>query len=330
MQRVTTMTWVGLAINFVAVIMLIAGIIEESYYGLDNFDVGIIAFTAVFFTLQLIGVLMLAAGSPTGGTVAAVGSAAFVPIGLICLMGAMTSRNNLKKAVSGYNYFDDGAAEQGPRDVPMRSSAKTMYSPTLSVHLEPQGQTDSAGHRSAAGNEAFAAQSAAFDGNSNANSAAPAVAGSALAAAGGRGAPHYFSFADYRLMYGLLIAACVVLCIVMLPYIGDRAFRATLPATVIGIVFIIAYSRVANLPVLALYGDYMECMSSLYSSPVRVRYASIIGAELGLSRGKIYYKNADGGTAAARIAFGFIKGSERKEAKHQFKEKMTQLGVFKD
>ena len=63
------------------------------------------ALTVAFFTLAAAGVIvtgmgiaMLAHGDPAGGILGAAGSAIFVPIGLICLIGCLQSRDKLRNA----------------------------------------------------------------------------------------------------------------------------------------------------------------------------------------------------------------------------------------
>ena len=74
-----------------------------AFFSTEMADGGALA--VAFFTLAAAGVIvtgmgiaMLAHGDPAGGILGAAGSAIFVPIGLICLIGCLQSRDKLRNA----------------------------------------------------------------------------------------------------------------------------------------------------------------------------------------------------------------------------------------
>lgn len=96
MDKIPTKTWVGLLSNL---LVMIAGsyILGEAYQW-DSFITGFAVIMSLAFLASLTGVVMLVRGNPAGGIVGAVGSAFFVPIGLICLTGCLQSRDNIRFA----------------------------------------------------------------------------------------------------------------------------------------------------------------------------------------------------------------------------------------
>lgn len=64
----------------------------------DGWNAGVISITVVLsfaFLLSVAGIILLLRGKAAGGIVGAVGSAFFVPIGLICLLGCLQSRADI-------------------------------------------------------------------------------------------------------------------------------------------------------------------------------------------------------------------------------------------
>ncbi len=96
MDKITTKTWVGLLINLLVMIVGVYSMGEK--YQWDSFSTGFAVVALLAFLVSLAGVIMLACGKPAGGIVGAVGSAFFVPIGFICLIGCLQSRNNIRFA----------------------------------------------------------------------------------------------------------------------------------------------------------------------------------------------------------------------------------------
>lgn len=96
MEKIPTKTWVGLLSNL---LVMLAGIYTMGEkYRWDSFSTGFAVVMSLAFLVSLMGVVMLVRGNPAGGIVGAVGSAFFVPIGLICLMGCLQSRDNIRFA----------------------------------------------------------------------------------------------------------------------------------------------------------------------------------------------------------------------------------------
>lgn len=108
--------WIGLAINFV--VLLGALYYMNETYIFDNVTLVFSLIFAAAFVMSLIGVLMLAAGNAAGGIVGIIGSAVYVPIGLICVIGCAITRQRIKLA----DFQQSGLASQ-PGNTPERASA---------------------------------------------------------------------------------------------------------------------------------------------------------------------------------------------------------------
>lgn len=93
MRKLKRMVWAGLACNFV---VLFTG--SWSFGMRDGWNAGVISITVVLsfaFLLSVAGIVLLLRGKEAGGIVGAVGSAFFVPIGLICLLGCLQIRADI-------------------------------------------------------------------------------------------------------------------------------------------------------------------------------------------------------------------------------------------
>lgn len=91
MKNIRKKTWIGFALN-VAVAML--GCDSMAAQGGTPAAV-LIAVAGVGILLTGAGIALLARGNPLGGVIGAVGSVFFIPIGLICLLGCVQSRDDL-------------------------------------------------------------------------------------------------------------------------------------------------------------------------------------------------------------------------------------------
>ena len=92
MEKLNGKIWVGFVIN---VLVALWGISDMATGG-GTVGAIFITITAGGLLLTGAGMIMLAQGNPTGGILGAVGSAFFVPIGLICLIGCLQCRDRLR------------------------------------------------------------------------------------------------------------------------------------------------------------------------------------------------------------------------------------------
>ena len=123
--------WIGLAINFV---VMIGGIyyMAEAYI-FDNIMLIFSIVCVAAFAMSLIGVLMLAAGNAAGGIIGIIGSAVYVPIGLICAIGCAITRQRIKLA--GFQQSGDAS---WPGNAPEAASAPSPAGPHAPDRLTPQ------------------------------------------------------------------------------------------------------------------------------------------------------------------------------------------------
>lgn len=94
MGNIDTKTRVGFMLN---VVVGILGIANIAPYG-GALAAGLIAISIASIFLTGAGIFMLSRGNPTGGILGAVGSAVFVPIGLICMIGCLQCREKIRNA----------------------------------------------------------------------------------------------------------------------------------------------------------------------------------------------------------------------------------------
>lgn len=93
MRKLKGKVWAGLACNLAVLFMG-----SWSFGMRDGWNAGVISITVVLsfaFLLSVAGIVLLLRGKAAGGIVGAVGSAFFVPIGLICLLGCLQSRADI-------------------------------------------------------------------------------------------------------------------------------------------------------------------------------------------------------------------------------------------
>ena len=85
--------WLGLALCVLSFITYLSMGTESG-----GVDTAVSAFLLAGLLLSLAGMILLARGDPAGGIVGAVSSACVIPLGAICLVGCMVSRDRLRRA----------------------------------------------------------------------------------------------------------------------------------------------------------------------------------------------------------------------------------------
>ena len=230
MNNVTAKTWIGLLINLLALIMGLYSMGEK--YQWDSFTTGFAVVMSLAFLTALAGVVMLIRGNPAGGIVGAVGSAFFIPIGLICVMGCIQSRDKIR--------FADYAPGTPATPAPV----------ALSAQMPPAAETpahDTAGEvmtGETAAEEAKHVESAPVE--------KPLVA---------------YAFPDERPMGWLVLVLGVGAGFFLLSSGGSLSGVTAL--IVVGIIKIIRGNLRVNAHVYALYSEYLECVSGQFSGSIR-------------------------------------------------------------
>lgn len=127
MKKINKKVLIGLIINLLVMIVGIYRLSGE--YGWDSLTKGFAAVMLLAFLTSLAGVALLTRGNPAGGIVGAVGSAFFVPIGLICMIGCLQSRDNIRFAGHApgriHQTGETKPAESAPTTEPMRDGMET-------------------------------------------------------------------------------------------------------------------------------------------------------------------------------------------------------------
>ncbi|MDL2307591.1 hypothetical protein LJC48_06165 [Desulfovibrio sp. OttesenSCG-928-C06] len=336
MSRVHPAAWVGLVINLG---LMIYGInyVTDSYY-LDTVDTVFLLLFIGGGLLSVAGVIMLAMGSPAGGIVGAIGSVIFVPIGMVCAIGCMISRNRMK--LGHYEQTDLQRAQEIVNRMENTSAAKTMPLDSVSVALTPDAQTDAGSSAmSAQGSAGVSAQSAAVLYGVSAQSTQSADGTDPAATTDRASAPGYgasvfsaapkvsFPFYDQRLIFVILLVVCVVAFFVLMNSFMVIPGQLVLPM-LICVFFLIMNSRVLKWSVFSFYDDYMECVPGLYASPLRINFNSIARADVTRGRARLHVRRPDGGEDKITVPFGFVRGALREEARTVFRAKMQELGVL--
>ena len=304
MKKVMGKIWTGLILNL---LVMIAGIFSLSgEYGCSLFTKGFAAVMLLAFLTSLTGVIMLIRGNPVGGIVGAAGSVFFVPIGLVCMIGCLQGRDDIRFA--GY----------------ARGTPKTPAPAAPLGRIHQAGKTEPAGSAPSAepitngretGSSAPATPSAPPE-KTPATSALPAE--TPLTA---------YKFTDERLLGFFMLSLGTVLGFYLLS-IGGGSGSAFFMAG-LGIAVMIRGSRRQNMHVYALYKDRLECVPGVWSVPVSIPYAEILEAEMRRNKACIYLNKPDG-REKITIPLGFIPGDKREEAQEAFAAQMRKLGVLRE
>lgn len=274
---------------------MIVGIYRLSReYGWDSLTKGFAAVMLLAFLTSLAGVALLTRGNPAGGIVGAVGSAFFVPIGLICMIGCLQSRDNIRFAGHApgriHQTGETKPAESAPTTEPMRDGMETR---PAAPAIPPARMK-----------------------NTQATSAVP-VERPLIA----------YKFTDERLI-GFLVLVMGAGAGFYTLSIGAGSGPAFLLVGV-SIAIIIRDSRRQDMHVYALYRDHLECVPGTWSSPVSIPYADILEAKMQRNRVRLHLKKSDG-REKITIPLGSIPSGEREEAHDAFAAKMRELDVLRE
>lgn len=294
MDKIPAKTWVGLLINFLVMIMGIYSMGEECQW--DSIATGFAVVMSLAFLTSLVGVVMLVRGNPAGGIVGAVGSAFFIPIGFICLMGCLQSRDHIRFA----GYAPGTPATPTPA-APAPNPVDQM--PPGEENPTPAEAGEAVIGEAAAGEAAYV-ESALVE--------KPLVA---------------YNFTDERPMGCITVLMGLGAGFFLLS--SGNGSSSVLVLIGAGIVIMIRGSLRANTYVYALYSEYLECVPGQFSSPVRIPYADILEAEVEPDKAYLYIKGASD-REKVTVPFRLIPGGERKEARDAFTAKMRELGVLRE
>ena len=333
MEKLNGKIWVGFVIN---VLVALWGISDMAA---DGGTVASVFITIIAGGLILtgVGMIMLAQGTPTGGILGAVGSAVFVPIGLICLIGCLQCRDRLRNEALA---DAPGSEETGPTteevsavadvSVPPDGAAATNEAPTtMPAAASPAAPVVAPESRPAPAEAAAAPRSETVVEPADGKTApeAPAVSESVPDGEGPAAEKPLsaFKFADHSLGFGSL----AVLFSIALLAVGD-----IVPGLVAVIVVCVARCMVAlkqrDLYVCALYADQLDYASGIWAtSQISVPYASIV--EASVSGSKLYLVvEKHGSRTNISISLSLIPGDQRREARAVLMDKMRELGVLRE
>ena len=320
MSKIHPAAWIGLVIN-----------IGMAFYGLEAYG-DMPVFPIVMFCaagLSAVGIIMLAMGQPAGGILGAIGAALFVPIGLVCMVGCMRTRQALIKDAKSVDtnlvdaVFGDGNANAAPsviRDAagsgtPAALSAQAVSAPVADSYpiinadwIEGGGQNPAA---SVSGQTAGPATGA---GTSN-----PSV----------RPASD-FRFKDQRALMAVIFGIAIVVFVGMSATMYVDISGPILTFIVVGGISFWTQSRILSMPALALYDDHLTCVSSqaAWAGENTVMYKLIQNASINGNKGYITAHRTDGaGTEDVKILFNAMPSDVREEAKRAFADKMRAVGA---
>ncbi|CAK7070445.1 MAG: hypothetical protein DELT_01848 [Desulfovibrio sp.] len=313
MSKIHPAAWIGLVIN-----------IAVAFFGLEAYSdipaLGIAMFGAVGLTV--VGLVMLGMGQPAGGILGAVGSAIFVPIGLICLIGCMRTRQALIKDAKSVdmNLVENVFGETQPAPAAFKASP-VQDGPAI------EGGVSFALDEAVAGGSAEQPIAAA--------AAAPAVAARESAQSLDLQSSGVQPLADFRVKdQRVLMTVILGIGLVAFVFMGatmyvDVTSQVVLVLVVCG-VQLWSQSRLLSLHALALYDDHLVCLSSqaVWAGENIVMYKLIKEASIDGNKGYITALRTDGaGTEDVKILFGAMPSDVRDEAKKAFADKMRALGV---
>ena len=333
MEKFNGKIWVGFVIN---VLVALWGISDMATGG-GTVGAIFITITAGGLLLTGAGMIMLAQGNPTGGILGAVGSAFFVPIGLICLIGCLQCRDRLRNEAladapgseeTGTSTEEVSAVADAP--VSPDGAAATNEAPTMMpAAASPAAPAAAPESRPAPAEAAAAPRSETVVEPADGKTApeAPAVSESVPDGEGPAVEKPLaaFKFADHSLGFGSL----AVLFSIALFAVGDLA-----PGLVAVIVVCVARCMMAlkqrALYVCALYADRLDYASGIWaSSQISVPYASIVEASVSGSKLCLVIEK-HGSRTNISISFSLIPGDHRWEARAVLMDKMRELGVLRE
>ena len=314
MENLNEKIWVGFVIN---VLVALWGISDMAADG------GTVA--AVFITVMVGGLLltgagiaMLVRGDPAGGILGAVGSAIFVPIGLICLIGCLQCRDKLRSAA-----FTETAAPESRQPAAAETSAVAA--------AEPAEEEKCGGPESPAGSDGISATAAApvVPAKAAPRSEGVAACEEAPAAATDETPLAAFGFADERAWGWTLVLGSVALFFFAL-YHGTSIMSGSVVCFIMGIVRLVQSRQRLGRHACILYRDHLECVSGVWTSDlVSIPYASIREARYSGSRLRLQLASGDGTTKFA-FYFALLASDKRDEARTVLQDKMRELGVLRE
>ena len=307
MENINAMTWAGFVCNVVVTI---------AFFCMEVVDGGSQA--VIFFSiagagviLTGVGIAMLVRGDPTGGILGAVGSAVFVPLGLICLIGCLQCRDKLRNAtLATADASSSGtvaAPAEEPAVTPESRPAPAEGPATAAAASRSEAAVESADGKTVP--EAHAVSESVPDREEP-------TAEKPLAA---------FKFVDYSLFFGVVTLFFLAALFVV---------WAQAPALV-GIVAVCAARFMAaraqrKLYVCALYADHLDYASGIWATAqIRVPYAAIVEAVVTSSKLRLVIEK-EGRRTNVSVSLSLIPGNLRREACTAIADKMRELGVLRE
>lgn len=299
MSKIHPAAWIGLVIN-----------IGLSFFSLEAYGDMPVLSMAMFggVVLSAVGIVMLAMGQAAGGILGAIGGAVFIPVGLVCMIGCMRTRQAL---INDAKNVDVNLVNTVFGDV-NANTANTMNAGPVS--LSPVI------HNPAPGSEAAAA--AGTVPHSTHGTAAP----EGTAASGGT----IFRFKDQRMLMAIILGGGILVMLVMASGMYVDISGPIMTFAVIGGISLWTQSRLVAMPALALYEDHLTCVSSqaAWAGENTVMYRLIQKAGISGNKGSVTAHRTDGaGTEELKILFNAMPSNVREEAKNAFAAKMRERGV---
>lgn len=131
-------------------------------------------------------------------------------------------------------------------------------------------------------------------------------------------------------IWGLVLIGVVIVGALFLASSDIRIPGTLFVPLAAAIPMLMGYKRAKNLPVFALYENAFELTANMYATPIRIQYSDILGVKIKRNAAKLEVRRPDGSIdKKLTVAFSFIAGSEREEAKRIFEKKMRDLGLVK-
>lgn len=314
MSKIHPAAWIGLVIN-----------IGIAFYGLVAYG-DMPVFPIIMFCaagLSGVGIVMLAMGQPVGGILGAIGAALFVPIGLVCLVGCMRTRQALIADAKNVDMnladsvFGDGHAHSAS---PREAAASAGSSQAVSGPVADSYPVINADWLEGKG------EAAATPGST------PVVSSTVVTDAVDRGVrpASDFRFKDQRAMMAVIFGVAIMVFVYMSATMRVDISGQIVTFLVVSGISFWSQSRLLAMPALALYDDHLTCVSSqaVWAGENTVVYKLIQNASIRGDKGYITAHRTDGaGTEDVKILFNAMPSDVREEAKKAFADKMRTVGV---
>lgn len=294
MRKLKGTVWAGLACNLAVLFMGSWG------FGMrDGWNAGVISITVVLsfaFLLSVAGIILLLRGKAAGGIVGAVGSAFFVPIGLICLQGCLQSRADILR--------------EGLMPAATPSAVREQERP---AEAQPSAMPDEQAEQNEKSGEQQSQKEAGEQDRATPPGEMPEAA---------------YTFLNET---GLAIGMLVFFSLAALGiFSGGEPIWGAVPGIVLGIFKFIQTGARRRKFVYALYRDRLECVISAWSSDLTaIPYGNIREGMIRGSKARLVVAE-DGESRQISIPLHLVERSRRDEAVETMERKLKELGVLRE